>query len=422
MQALRQQHLRSCWCSSKTQTSTIPVDLTLRIYTKRTIWASCWEIDGYWRYWRNRFDREYSISGKSPTVKAKIVELLGSIARYHPSVIEKPTLERLKGECLKNLSVQANKTEKIEHQTSQGYLNCLNSLICRKDVELVPKNSSESETLFHIILRILQSMLDTNRYGTPVAAMALFTRHARLFSNLLLPNSENLYVCLYRWAGHHNIEASKNGLLAFEEFIKEVAYMHGVYSEWTVTPHASYLPCCITTFKESQSCRLSLWVPWSALDRFHPTHTTIDIHGPIQRYSRASRQCRRHVQSVHRYSQCGLFRQNPDQGEECRRRGSEKESCQDQRMAVFRNQCQTNRIHPPSASLYQGLHFLCTDHECHSWKPAQHTATHVQNLYWAHPLCHRLFETQWLLQYLSVDAHAVQEGWRPGPKLYQFIM
>ncbi|KAF1799211.1 hypothetical protein FB192DRAFT_1333067 [Mucor lusitanicus] len=179
------------------------------------------------------FDREYSISGKSPTVKAKIVELLGSIARYHPSVIEKPTLERLKGECLKNLSVQANKTEKIEHQTSQGYLNCLNSLICRKDVELVPKNSSESETLFHIILRILQSMLDTNRYGTPVAAMALFTRHARLFSNLLLPNSENLYVCLYRWAGHHNIEASKNGLLAFEEFIKELSTVlyHNIQGE-----------------------------------------------------------------------------------------------------------------------------------------------------------------------------------------------
>ncbi|KAL9555838.1 hypothetical protein MBANPS3_002175 [Mucor bainieri] len=169
------------------------------------------------------FSDDYVSSGKSATVKAKIIELLGSIARYHPEVVDQKQLERLKHWCFENLTLQASKTEKFEHQTSQGYLNCLNSLICRKDVQLVPKNSNESEKLFHIVLKILQAMSDTTRYGTPVAAMALFTRHARLFSNLLLPNSEKLYVCLYSWAGHHNNEASKNGLLAFEEFIKELS-------------------------------------------------------------------------------------------------------------------------------------------------------------------------------------------------------
>ncbi|GAN09060.1 DNA-dependent protein kinase catalytic subunit isoform 1 [Mucor ambiguus] len=169
-----------------------------------------------------KFEDEYTTSGKPATIKAKIVELLGSIGRYHPANVEIGNLERLKGWCFNNLLLQVSRTEKFEHQTSQGYLNCLNSLICRKDVEFVPKNSSESEKLFHIILKILQ-MSVTTRYIAPIAAMALFTRHTRLFSNLLLPNSEQLYICLSTWAGHHNSEVSKNGLLAFEQFIKELS-------------------------------------------------------------------------------------------------------------------------------------------------------------------------------------------------------
>ncbi|KAK4516378.1 uncharacterized protein ATC70_011349 [Mucor velutinosus] len=179
------------------------------------------------------FSNDYCTSGKTATVKAKIIELLGSIARYHPKVVEKQQLEQLKRWCFESLLLQASNTQKFEHQTSQGCLNCLNSLICRRDVELVPKNSNESEKLFHIMLRILQNMQDTNRYGAPIAAMGLFTRHARLFSNLLLPNSEKLYICLYTWAGHHNNEASKNGLLAFEEFIKELSTVlyHNIQGE-----------------------------------------------------------------------------------------------------------------------------------------------------------------------------------------------
>ncbi|CEP16992.1 hypothetical protein [Parasitella parasitica] len=178
------------------------------------------------------FAEEYVVKG-TPTVKAKTIELLGQIARYHSTIVNEQQLSRLKRWCFDNLIDQTSNAKKFEHATSLGYLNCLDSLIYRKDVEIVAKNSSDSDKLFHIILNILERMSNSNRYGTPIAALNLFYHHTKLFSNLLLPNGERLYVCLYSWAGHHNTDAYKFGLLAFEGFIKQLSNVlyHNIQGE-----------------------------------------------------------------------------------------------------------------------------------------------------------------------------------------------
>ncbi|KAI8641990.1 hypothetical protein BD408DRAFT_483034 [Parasitella parasitica] len=178
------------------------------------------------------FADEYVVKG-TPTVKAKIIELLGEIARYYPTIVNEQQLSRLKRWCFDNLTDQTSNDKKFEHATSLGYLNCLDSLIYRTDVEIVAKNSSDSDKLFHIILIILDKMANSNRYATPIAALNLFYHHTKLFSNLLLPSCEKLYACLYSWAGHHNTDAYKFGLLAFEEFIKQLSNVlyHNIQGE-----------------------------------------------------------------------------------------------------------------------------------------------------------------------------------------------
>jgi DNA-dependent protein kinase catalytic subunit len=147
---------------------------------------------------------------------------LGIIARFYPDIAQETQVQRLKRWCFDNLSDQTSNNKEIENTTAQGYLSCLDSLIYRKDIVLIPKNSQDSEKLFNILVKIWITTNNASRSATPIAALALFYHHARLFSNLLLPNSEKLYDCLYSWAHHHNPSVCKHGLHTFEEFIKEV--------------------------------------------------------------------------------------------------------------------------------------------------------------------------------------------------------
>lgn len=155
-------------------------------------------------------------------VKAKIVQLLGVIARYYPSVVDEAQLKKIKRWCMDNITAQVNGSVKLEANAISGYMDCMNSILYRSET-IIKAQSDDSDKILSSIHKILVIYQGQGRYAAPISALMLFKEHSELFSNLLILNYQKIYDVLFYWASHHNSNAYKYGLGAYEEFIKRIS-------------------------------------------------------------------------------------------------------------------------------------------------------------------------------------------------------
>ncbi|KAI9251049.1 hypothetical protein BY458DRAFT_444504 [Sporodiniella umbellata] len=169
----------------------------------------------------NRFSSMYTLppSKVSPTIKAKLLELLGTLARFYPSQVKDPIL--LKTWCLNSLDHTVFKNPK-ESAFTPGALNCLNSVLCCK-IRLIEPESDESDRLFQIILNLLRISSDLTRYTSTISALDLFSAHTSLFKNMILPHCEELYKYLQVGSTHHNRSLFKHATFAYDHFLIALA-------------------------------------------------------------------------------------------------------------------------------------------------------------------------------------------------------
>ncbi|KAG1469634.1 hypothetical protein G6F56_003147 [Rhizopus delemar] len=151
----------------------------------------------------------------TPTVKGKVVELLGTITRFYPAIVNEPsTLERW---CLNSLDYVVFKKPK-DIAIVPGVINCLNSLLfC--NIRLIEPESEESGRLFRVLLELFRLPSDVTRYAGATSALELFATHTYLFKNMVLPHCEELYKYLQTCSTHQNRLLFKHGTYAYDKFL-----------------------------------------------------------------------------------------------------------------------------------------------------------------------------------------------------------
>lgn len=156
----------------------------------------------------------------TPTVKGKVVELLGTITRFYPAIVNEPsTLERW---CLNSLDYVVFKKPK-DIAIVPGVINCLNSLLfC--NIRLIEPESEESGRLFRVLLELFRLPSDVTRYAGATSALELFATHTYLFKNMVLPHCEELYKYLQTCSTHQNRLLFKHGTYAYDKFLITVSF------------------------------------------------------------------------------------------------------------------------------------------------------------------------------------------------------
>ncbi|KAG0763147.1 hypothetical protein G6F62_000892 [Rhizopus arrhizus] len=158
----------------------------------------------------------------SASVKAKVIELLGTIARFYPNALKEHDPYSLKRWCLDSLEhILANKTN--ENAFIPGAINCLNSILFFKACNLIEPESTDSDRLFNILLKLIYLPSDASRYSDTIAALELFATHTYLFKNLILPNCEKLHRDLQTCSTHQNRLLFKYGTFAYDKFLITLA-------------------------------------------------------------------------------------------------------------------------------------------------------------------------------------------------------
>jgi hypothetical protein len=168
------------------------------------------------------FCDQFTLQRTATGLKAKIIQLLGIIARYYPAVVDETQVKKLKRWCMDSVTAQLNGSAKIEGNVISGYMDCMNSILFR-DENAVETQSDESDKILNAIYKVLVAFQGQSRYFAPISALVLFKDHSSLFSNLILSNYQKLDDAFFYWASHHNPNAYKFGLGAYEEFIKRVS-------------------------------------------------------------------------------------------------------------------------------------------------------------------------------------------------------
>ncbi|KAI8354648.1 hypothetical protein BD560DRAFT_455990 [Blakeslea trispora] len=168
----------------------------------------------------NRFSSHYITERKSTTVRAKILELLGMIAKYHQGIVPESKLLTLKRWCFDSVIHQVSNQSKNEGEGNMisGALVCINSLLHRSSFE-----SEELAQLLQIIIKVLYAYKEASRFAAPLSALVLFRENASLFSHLVLTHCERLNGCLQFWASHHNVTCYKFGVASYEEFLRQLS-------------------------------------------------------------------------------------------------------------------------------------------------------------------------------------------------------
>lgn len=158
-------------------------------------------------------------------VKAKIIELLGKIARYYPEIPGNHGLQLIKRWCFDDLNYQM-KSDRPEGQAVAGGLYCLNSILYCEEDSFVASINESADKLFHIIFTVLSKYQDASRYTAVQAALELFSNHTSLFGTMLTTPEhwKNLFNILETWASHQNVQTKKFALNAFDQYIRQVIF------------------------------------------------------------------------------------------------------------------------------------------------------------------------------------------------------
>ncbi len=157
-------------------------------------------------------------------VQAKVIELLGKIARYYPEIPGDNGLQLIKKWCFDGLNAQM-KSKSPENQVIAGFLYCIDNILYCEEDSFVGCINESSDQLFQIVFTILTKYKDATRYAAVQAGLAIFTHHTSLFGTMLTtPNHwKDLFDILEQLASHTNPQTKNFGLNAFDQYVRQVS-------------------------------------------------------------------------------------------------------------------------------------------------------------------------------------------------------
>ncbi|GJJ77035.1 DNA-dependent protein kinase catalytic subunit [Entomortierella parvispora] len=152
------------------------------------------------------------------TVKAEVLEVLGTIARFFPNVAQERYSQVMRW-CISIAQDQLKPGAKQELTLIAGALvgldNCLYNF-SEKAVKDVP-----------LILQLVKTLVnvpeDLSRFAAPIAALNLFTHHIHLFRKDLIDIYDWMYQRIAGYCEHSHNEMSKSGYNALDVFLQEIA-------------------------------------------------------------------------------------------------------------------------------------------------------------------------------------------------------
>ncbi|KAF9135211.1 hypothetical protein BGW39_004143 [Mortierella sp. 14UC] len=152
------------------------------------------------------------------TVKAEVLEVLGMVARYFPTIATERQ-ESIIRWCLNTVETQLSAGGKQELTLVAGALigldNCLYSFS--------ESASSKVPTIMRFVKTLVNVPEDLSRYAAPVAALDLFAHHIHLFRPLLIDIYEWMYQRIAGYCEHTHDNMSKCGYNALDVFLQEIA-------------------------------------------------------------------------------------------------------------------------------------------------------------------------------------------------------
>ncbi|KAG0293742.1 hypothetical protein BGZ96_002384 [Linnemannia gamsii] len=153
------------------------------------------------------------------TVKAEVLEVLGMVARYFPTIAA-DRLEAVVRWCMTTVETQLSAGGKQELSLVAGAVvgldNCLYSLSSEIAASKVPDIMKFVKTLANV-------PEDLSRYAAPVAALDLFAHHIHLFRPKLMGIYDWMFQSIGGYCDHSNDKMSKSGYNALDAFLQEIA-------------------------------------------------------------------------------------------------------------------------------------------------------------------------------------------------------
>ncbi|KAF9585083.1 hypothetical protein BGW38_003973, partial [Lunasporangiospora selenospora] len=157
-------------------------------------------------------------SKMASTVKAEVLDVLGTIARYFPNAAEDRSSSLIRW-CLTTVQEQLKPNAKQELNLIAGAIagldNCLYSF--------ESKATKDVPTILQLIKTLVHVPEDLNRFATPIAALYLFAHHIHLFRSHLIEIYEWMYQRIASYCEHPNIGMSRCGYYALDVFLQEMA-------------------------------------------------------------------------------------------------------------------------------------------------------------------------------------------------------
>ncbi|KAF9934906.1 hypothetical protein FBU30_010173 [Linnemannia zychae] len=152
------------------------------------------------------------------TVKAEVLELLGLVARYFPTIAAERQ-ESIIRWCMSTVESQLSTGGKQELSLIAGAIigldNCLFSFS--------ESASSKVPAILQFIKILVNVPEDLSRFAAPVAALDLFAHHIHLFRPMLIEIYEWMYQRIAGYCEHSHDKMSKCGYNSLDVFLQEIA-------------------------------------------------------------------------------------------------------------------------------------------------------------------------------------------------------
>ncbi|KAF7728428.1 hypothetical protein EC973_006106 [Apophysomyces ossiformis] len=185
-----------------------------------------------------KYSRQFTLATtKVPdTVKARILELLGVIAKYHPDLIDEQRSQTYIRWCISTLEQQLLHQQKANNAIVAGAFNGFTAFAYCKNSTMASA-SVESDKLYRVVNIVFHIPEDLSRFAAPMgntvadngntkcsyAALELFASHIQLFSNHMIADGEKLFGQIRTLCDHRNKDISKLAYKSMEALLKQVA-------------------------------------------------------------------------------------------------------------------------------------------------------------------------------------------------------
>ncbi|KND04346.1 uncharacterized protein SPPG_00077 [Spizellomyces punctatus DAOM BR117] len=149
------------------------------------------------------------------SVKGALLRLLGNISRYFPSVIDASQISHLHHIVIQCVSTLFEKNPDLPH--IEGAIRALDDLMFRADLD------RDLGIIGGYVRRMIEPLGELTQYSIPKAALQIVIDHAAKLQGPFYENYAAIYVDLRNASQHQNIDVSRLGYRAIDQFLKIIA-------------------------------------------------------------------------------------------------------------------------------------------------------------------------------------------------------